>query len=54
LNAGYYLWSSTVVNDNYVDNLWGQGGTDWFMSHLGGAGVDLRRDYVVGELYTNL
>jgi hypothetical protein len=53
LNNGYYLWSSTVVNDGYADNLWGQGGIDWFFTNSG-AGLDQKRDYVAGELWTSL
>src|SRR5262249_24477718 len=42
LNAGYYLWNSTVVNDGYADTLWGQGGTDWFFTNSG-AGLDQKK-----------
>jgi Ca2+-binding RTX toxin-like protein len=52
LNVGYYLWFSTVHNDSAVDNLWGQGGIDWFFTHPSSTGVDQRRDYVDGEFYT--
>jgi hypothetical protein len=48
------LWYSTVQNDSAVDNLWGQDGIDWFFTHPGLPGVDVRQDFVAGELSSTL
>jgi autotransporter-associated beta strand protein len=45
-NGGYLLNSSTVVDDNAADTLWGGGGMDWFFAGLG----DEIKDQHAGEL----
>jgi Calx-beta domain/PKD domain/RTX calcium-binding nonapeptide repeat (4 copies) len=53
-NGNYILDASTISEDQAIDDLWGNGGTDWFLSPIGGPWVDRRRDYVGGEFVTNL
>jgi Calx-beta domain/PKD domain/RTX calcium-binding nonapeptide repeat (4 copies) len=53
-NGSYILDASTILEDQAVDDLWGGAGTDWFFSPVGGPWVDMWRDYVPGEFFTEL
>jgi Ca2+-binding RTX toxin-like protein len=53
-NGSYILDASTIMEDQAIDDLWGNSGTDWFLSPVGGPWVDRRRDYVGREFVTNL
>ena len=52
LNAGYYLSATTVFDDAAIDQLTGNGGTDWFFAHTTGAFADKITDQKKGEIVT--
>jgi hypothetical protein len=55
LNGSYRLTSTTVRDDNTIDHLYGEGGTDWFL--VGGKAKNKRdkvNDQVSGEVITAL
>jgi uncharacterized delta-60 repeat protein len=48
LNGPVTLGTATIHNDGIADDLYGEGGTDWFFNHLSGV-KDLFRDFASGE-----
>lgn len=54
LNGTYRLTAATVLNDNTIDNLYGEAGMDWFI--IGGKGKkrDKVYDQTSGEVNTSL
>jgi len=54
LNGGYFLNAATVHDDAALDQLYGQGGSDWFLVTGSGANKDKVNDTVAGEIITLL
>jgi hypothetical protein len=52
LNGTYFLNSATISEDSAVDDLSGNGGTDWFFAAASGTWADRRRD--TPEYWTQL
>jgi hypothetical protein len=53
-NTPFFLNSSTVQKDTFVDQLFGEGGSDWFLYVAGGKKPDQVKDAVSGEVLTGL
>ena len=54
LSGSYRLNSTTVQDDNTVDDLYGEAGTDWFFTKKKGNRRDNVRDSATGEVVTNI
>ncbi len=54
LNGAYLLNAATVHDDAAVDQLEGDGGSDWFLYTAGGAFKDVLRDKGKGEIATGI
>jgi Ca2+-binding RTX toxin-like protein len=52
LNGSYFLGTTTIQEDSAVDDLRGNGGTDWFFAAASGPWADRRRD--TPEYWTQL
>jgi hypothetical protein len=53
-NGPHVLNASTIPNDNAIDNLIGEGDTDWFVFASSGLFADLVLDAFTGEVLTGL
>jgi uncharacterized delta-60 repeat protein len=53
LNGSIVLSSATIQNDGVADDLYGEGGTDWFFNHVLGV-KDTFRDFASGEERTDV
>jgi len=51
-NGSYYLKTATVHDDNAVDSLYGEAGTDWFFARKTGLSKDKVNDLSTGEVVT--
>ncbi len=49
-NAPFFLNNSTVQNDTSVDQLFGGGGSDWFLFTAAGAAADQVKDPLNGDI----
>jgi VCBS repeat-containing protein len=54
LNGAFFLTAATVHDDGATDQLYGNGGNDWFFALTTGANADRLRDAVNGEVITHL
>jgi hypothetical protein len=52
LNGGYLLNTATVHDDNIMDQLYGEAGSDWFFYTAAGSNKDKLNDLVAGEVAT--
>jgi hypothetical protein len=54
LNGATLLTASTVHDDDAIDTLFGEGGSDWFFALLSGTNQDQVKDRASGEVVTGL
>ncbi len=54
LNGSYRLNATTVHDDAAVDEMWGEGGNDWFFALVGGINADKVKDRSGSEILTAL
>ncbi|HVX64411.1 MAG TPA: Ig-like domain-containing protein [Pirellulales bacterium] len=54
LNGSYDLNATTVLDDAAIDQLQGNGGTDWYFSRVSGASADVISGKQKGEIVTSI